>query len=509
LTNVEKTSEEIKDRIFNLSFQQTMLHLEVQKIYDELQVQKVLRYSDRIVLLEKIKEAGIGGTNVNATKALADSQVKTLELMNKLGTQKNENGQEVSPVPSINPITTEDILNGDSGYFDDTFAKILAKISIPAQGDNVTLEEFQAALSQQTVNISENIGQKINDLGINITDGINTGTEAIMTGAITAIVTPQLTQIKNQTSQPAISGAVSQGICDQTANPNSCLNTGLKKPLSDKINDIKDGLGIGMDTANLLFSQTILGTLLNLQTFLHKAWNSTTLDKTLNLVSVVLGVHNAMMLSRNLGQTIGDTATLFLQAIHVKDHTGEEIDVNQWITARFTELAQKLLGVEGYATVVASLNAANRIIVAGQGMASAIHGIKDALQEGQEIIANRVATLGNACLEQGLFEDGTYSWMDKDLNLKQPFSKFTTYVSNLTEFVEEVNALIQSGIEVQESTNEFYQNTEDAVKGAEALEKAITDYIDQRNSEEAAKQEESASPDITNLDLIQGETEEP
>jgi hypothetical protein len=370
----------------------------------------------------------------------------------------------------------------------------------------VTSEEFQALLGQYSTDITEGINSKLDTWGINIQDGINTGTEAIVTTSIAAKVVPRLVQITNQTSQPAISNAVGSEICNQTANPDSCLNTGVRKPLSDKMDSIKDGLGIGLSAANLLISDTILGTLLRLQNFLQTAWSSTTLDKTLNIVSVVLGVHNAMMLSRNLGQTIGDTATLFLQAIHVKDHKGEEIDVNSWISTKFTALAQKLLGVEAYATIVASLTAANRIIVAGQGMASAIHGIKDALQEGQEIIANRVATLGNACLEQGLFEDGTYGWMDKDLNLKQPFSKFTTYVSNLTEFVEEVNALIQSGIEVQESTNEFYENTQDALKGAKALEKAIEDYIENRNATEAINNQNSASPAISDLDLAKDES---
>jgi hypothetical protein len=501
IANLEGNQTELIDRVTNLHLTQSVTKAEMDVLIQDLQEENDLQTAKsqglaaRLAVLEKTATNGTGGgTNVNVVESVASTQQKMLETMNKLGTTTDEEGNEVKPIPAIDSITTSALLNGDTDYFDDIFSQLFDQLPTKSEQQQegepqVTQEELEA-------------------WGIDFKDLIKDDMQTVIAGVIAATVTPLLNQIQTQTVPSAISEAVGTEICNQAQSPNSCITNNITNPINNQLGNIANGLGLGLDATNLGFSATILGQLMTLKNFLQNAWNSTFMDKILNGVNTVLAFHNALMLSRNLGQTIGDTATLFLEFVNIKDSNGESIDVNSWISTHVKALATAILGEEQYKVLVTGFNAANRILTAGRGMLSALNGIKDALQEGQELIANRVGTLGNAFLEHGYFEDDFYSFMSNEVNLRQPFSKFTNYVANLTELVEEVGELIEQGIEVQEAVNEFKESQGEFKTASAQFQKSIDDWSTLKSSEEAEKKMESESPEIANSDLIEGETEE-
>lgn len=531
---------EVADRYNSLVEEQVKIKERFEELEQELEEialeEGILPYVPFItspyIVKTSYRSTGGGGVPVNVGKTITFQQQAILDTAKSLagnpGTVTTPEGDTLTTAPDIN---WQKILQGNQEV-EDIYKELEKKF--PYFGDlndkqNQNAEDienlqqndqafdlFVQNLNQQFQDFLTNNPQgepqvtpeQLNDWGTNFREQLKEDWEFISTGVIVGALAPPLNDIKSQTTPAAITSASSEAICQQANSPDSCLNTKIGNPLKNSVQGIKDGLGIGLDTANILYSQSILGRLIELRNFVGKAWQNVFMDKILNTVGTVLAFHNAMMLSRNLGVTIGETATLFLEAINVKDHAGEDIDVNAWMSAKFTALMQKLLTVEGYAAIVKAINAANRIITAGQGMASAIHGLKDSIQEGQEIIANRVGKIGNAFLEQGILETGSYDWMDDDLNLKTPFKGFTQYVQNLTEFVEEVNELIETGIEVNENFNELFESAEEAITASQQLENAIQAYIVNRELSEQEKDLESASPEIANSDLIRGEAED-
>lgn len=504
IANLEGNQTEIIDRVTKMQLVQSVTKAEYDVLIQDLQEENDLQTAKsqglaaRLSILEKTStKTGGGGGNPYIVDSLTSTQEKMLETMNKLGTTTNEEGNEIKPIPALQPISELSLLNGDSEYFDETFAQLLEQLPTKSEQQQegepqVTQEELEA-------------------WGLDFKDLIKDDMQTVMAGVVAATITPLLNQIQTQTLPDSISNAVGTELCNQAQNPSSCTNKALNNVRNGFKADLNTGLS-GLNSVLNLIANKYLAAIFKVVTttgdIVKKGWNSTFMDKILNGVNTVLAFHNALMLSRNLGQTIGDTATLFLQFAKIKDANGEDIDVNNWINSKVKALATAILGEEQYKVLVTGFNAANRILTAGRGMLSALHGIKDALQEGQELIANRVGTLGNAFLEHGYFEDDFYSFMSDEVNLRQPFSRFTNYVENLTELVEEVGELIEQGIEVQEAVNEFKESQGEFKSASAEFKKSIDDWSALKGEEENEKKTESESPEIANADLIEGETEE-
>ena len=212
------------------------------------------------------------------------------------------------------------------------------------------------------------------------------------------------------------------------------------------------------------------------------------------------------MLSRNLGQSIGNVASSFLNAVGVKDSDDNAIDVNQFVSDKVTAFIRATIGSQNAQAISNSFNAANRILTSAQGVVGSVRGIKDALQNGQEIIANRVGILGNSFQEQGILEEDSFPWMDTNTDFRNPFAKFTQAVSNLQEVVDETNELVQTGIEVQENVQQVFQNTQGALTAREELEQTLAQFDLTKEQNETQAEIDSTSPNIGNVDLVKDES---
>lgn len=348
---------------------------------------------------------------------------------------------------------------------------------------------------------------------------IASDTQNIVATAIGSLMLPRFNELRRATSPPAIASATNDALCQQANNPSSCLNTRITNPIQNNLGNIVNGLGAGASAANTALNTNILRRVTDIQNkvnnsqfglqatrqFLQNAWNSTIVDKTLNAMNTALALHNAAMLSRNLGQSVGEVASSFLNAIGVRDSENNEIDVNTIVTNQVRRVANAVFGTQTTQTIINSFNAANRILVAGQGVIGSVRGVKDALQNGQEIIANRVGYIGNSFLEQGILEEDSFRWMQPNLNLRNPFSRVTGAITNLQEVVDETNELVQTGIEVQEGFGEIVAGIDEFSEARTELEEILDEFNDDKQEEEDNAEIPNASPDITNRDLIKDE----
>lgn len=235
--------------------------------------------------------------------------------------------------------------------------------------------------------------------------------------------------------------------------------------------------------------------------YFKAAWEATRMDKVINLLTLIMTIHNAAMLSRNLGETLGDAASGVLRLLGIVDHEKKFIDVNQVIGNTVTGLIKDILGEEVYRGISKKWNLANRIVTAGMGVVAAIHNMVNAALDGINTIASWIAKMGNRAQEQGIVDYGSWPWMNENTNFRNPTARFLEKVDNLEEAADSVYMLVSSGIELQEGYTEAVQATKD-------LTKALDDFDSDKKIDEGTVTIANQSPTPTKIDVVKHETEE-
>lgn len=428
---------------------------------------------------------GAGAGAGAATAGAVDSQNGILDLASGLAGTSTQ-------IPTI---TSSDVRGGTS-TFSDTLTDLIDQI------------DTRNAVEESDIQ--------------NIRDGVKADMETVITALLGLSVVPSLNVLKNQTSAPAIQQAAAAGVCD-SSKPGGCLDANIKQPLQRQIGNLIGAGGTAFSAANnAILSQmqpvlnavnTTVTTIKNttnstlgiishadyglekIQNFAEKAWNFTKADKVLAVVNTMLAAHNAAMLTRNFGQTLGDVATQGFAFFKIKAPDGSAIDVNEVVGSSVENLVKSLVGTEVYENTSEKWSKANRILTAARGTVLAIRGMKEAVLEAQEVVGGWVAKIGNSFQDQGMFEDRTYPWMNPNPNFRSPFKGYLAKIDNLEDAAGQLNALVGTGLEFQESINETIQSSTE-------LTQSLNDFDNDREEEQQAAILTNESPNIDNIDLI-------
>lgn len=228
-----------------------------------------------------------------------------------------------------------------------------------------------------------------------------------------------------------------------------------------------------------------------------KLWNSRVIDRALNLMAVGASLHNAIMLSRDLGTTLIETTGNVLAAVGIKNADGEAFDFNTIIGQTVEGFVKSAVGEENYTKLKQTWVKANRILIAGANLIDSVRSMQNTMIEAQEIVGGWIAKIGNGLSQDGVVNDNTIDWMPEKPDFKNPFFRAQQTRENLTEAAESVNQLASAVIETQELTKQINDNY-----------KAFTDEItvksDQKKTKEEDKKQESESSDINKSDLKEG-----
>ncbi|CAO5047857.1 hypothetical protein MICAER10613_025970 [Microcystis aeruginosa] len=234
-----------------------------------------------------------------------------------------------------------------------------------------------------------------------------------------------------------------------------------------------------------------------LQDRFTKLWNSRVVDRALNLMAVGASLHNAIMLSRDLGATLIETTGNVLAAIGIKNADGEAFDFNAIIGQTVENFVKSAVGVENYTNLKQTWIKANRILTAGANLIDSVRSMQNTMIEAQEIVGGWVAKIGNGLSRDGVVSDNTIDWMPERPDFKNPFFRAQQTIENLTEATESVNQLASAVIEAQELRTQINANYQ-------AFQNEITVKSEEKKTAETAKKQESQSTDINNSDLKQG-----
>ena len=205
------------------------------------------------------------------------------------------------------------------------------------------------------------------------------------------------------------------------------------------------------------------------------------LPEIINALTLIVTLHNAAMLSRNLLETLGDILSTGMALIGLKDEEGRPHDVNAIIGKSLTDFIEGILGEEVFADLVKKWKAANRTYQAASNVISSVRSATDSLRGIAEFAAENTGKIGNALKKAGVIFEDAFNWLpEKITEASARRNAFTGMVEGLNNLNEAASALSGAVGEVQNIQEEVGQ----IAKGKDDFNQALASLTGQKTDEE-------------------------
>jgi hypothetical protein len=183
------------------------------------------------------------------------------------------------------------------------------------------------------------------------------------------------------------------------------------------------------------------------------------LDRILNILIWWQTLHNAYMLSNNLGQTMIGVVENVLQIFGLKDSEGEDIDVSEYLQNGIDSIAKTVLGVTTWEVMKKEWKRYNRIYQAAANIINSVTSIYYSLFSVLEVLGNRISKIGNALRWYGVVADKAYSWMNQNNVFNNPvlvgLEKANDTADSLEMVTGDVLNVKQQSKEIKDNKTEF------------------------------------------------------
>lgn len=270
-------------------------------------------------------------------------------------------------------------------------------------------------------------------------------------------------QINNQTTPQAQQTNAQQGVCN-AFQPQQCGYEGTKQAATEATNPIKD-----VATANNGLLGNILAILDNLVTFLQgqlgkilSFLDKSIVDRAMGAANFAMNVHNALMLSNNLGKTLAtvvDTALNFTGFKFYDATNGNATTASRAFNQNVSSIIVSLIGQDQYTELTNEWKVANRIYQSSTSLLNKTERLLGAQSKVAQKGNIDVANIGNALLVNGTVNPNSYPPMaatkeantppDLIADVNSPLSSFAGQVRNLNTITKSVNSTLRnvSGIQ--------------------------------------------------------------
>jgi hypothetical protein len=288
-------------------------------------------------------------------------------------------------------------------------------------------------------------------------------------------ISNNINDIKNNTSTQNLENAAQTGSCRSLNSPSctSQLKDAIKNPLEAKL----DAAQVARDTNAAAQSAALTGIAVEQQaqkgvlaSILSKAgeifdrvgalWNNSLIDKAMQYITMITVIHNAVMLTRGIGDTLGSALDSGLQALglQIKDKDGNQQGVTQIIGKSFEDLIKGIIGNANYTALTETWIQANRVYQSGINLLSNVQNILDSTTAIAELTSNRVGTLMNALRNAGMVREDAYGAQSQNVTR---FNSFMNKLENLEQGTSNVAAITGNIVSVQQSVNELKTNRQE------------------------------------------------
>ncbi|MBN3943494.1 hypothetical protein [Nostoc sp. NMS9] len=348
----------------------------------------------------------------------------------------------LTSVPSSAPTTAQPIPMSDA------LSPVPKSKSAPITKTPTELanDGIKTALDQQQKDFKEQLGQ------LTTIAGVIAGLTPAIQGIPDAIAKSPTVQAANKET--------TQGAVCEIAQPGGCLGNALDDS-ANKVNqnnnqntaNLLDKINAGANAAQLALLELmntklgdfipggISGKLQRLSSWMH-------LDRVLNILIWWQTLHNAYMLSANLGQTLTSAISNVLAAIGIKDAEGSPLDIGEVLGHQFDSLAKSVIGESEWGGIKAEYKKWNRIYQAAANLMNSIQSIGYSILSALEVVGSWVALIGNALRRWGEISEKAYRWMNPTPNFQ---NKFFTALETTENVVSQIDSVASEVLSVEDT----------------------------------------------------------
>ena len=241
------------------------------------------------------------------------------------------------------------------------------------------------------------------------------------------------------------------------------------------------------------------------------------IDRILNILIWWQTLHNAFMLSADVGRSLVSAFSTVLKALPgdsllglpTESEDGSPLDLATTINSSVETWIKGAIGAENYVQMKTSLAEINRIYQSVTNATNVILSAAQATQSIVQLVGERVGRVGNSLKRFGVVGERAYAWMSENMNARTSwFDRLQERINNTQEVVSSVEQIAGSVISVQESVKQLKAEREQIETSLEKLE------VSQPKDNESVKttidkeKQSSQTPEITVDDLQKPEIQQ-
>ena len=303
---------------------------------------------------------------------------------------------------------------------------------------------------------------------------------ALIMGTIaagTVTTTNLLNQINQQTTPQAQQNNVAEGMCNATQ-PNQCARTNIENAVTEATNPIKD-----IANANNGLLANALTLLNNLWTFLQNSLgkvlqllNNQVVDRTLAVMNLATNIHNAAMLTRDIGETLGSVVdnVISLSPLRFTNSEGSQVQFTDFIGSNFRSFLISVLGAENYVSLVINWQKANTVYHATMGVINTTQSMIDPISSAVEYGMENVSKIGNSLKEDGVVSENAYPAMDETIRARRVnrFERLNDTLEGAENIASNLSSVTSSAVSIKEDYKQLREDAKDLKDKATAFNNA-------------------------------------
>lgn len=250
------------------------------------------------------------------------------------------------------------------------------------------------------------------------------------------------------------------------------------------------GINTGLITTNI-------ANVTNVMNFMKKAWEMSRIQKVLNALTLITVLHNATMISRDVGETLGYALSQGLDVLGINDEEGNPLDINGWFGDQVNNFFEGIFGAERWHGLNETWNKANRVIQSATNIVWTLRSINDGTQEVMEWIGENTGKIGNALKRSGVIQERSYPWMAERVRAQDAYRR---KMGKILDGLESAENVASSYAEVTSNVNEIADEISELGEQRQRFNDSVRDFApgaDPDNSDIPQTYTEAASNAIS------------
>jgi hypothetical protein len=230
-----------------------------------------------------------------------------------------------------------------------------------------------------------------------------------------------------------------------------------------------------------------------------RLWNSRIIDRTLNLMTFAASVHNAAMLSRNLGSTLGAVFANVMTLFGAKDAEATAQQINDAIGSAFENAIKAVVGEQVYNNLSDTWKKASAIYNSALRIVQILGDSLFTLTEGMEIVGRYTGKIGNALKRSGQVLEDSYDWFSEQFNFQ---SRRAGAIERVVRGLEVANNVASDLEQVTANAREIQENINEMGQEWNTLKTTVEGDENAKKTQEIQKKANSQTPAINKTDMI-------